>query len=519
LQAVVTDRLRDDQRVLVTGGIKTAPPGVDRRAAPPATAARPAPRPAPAPFRLTRDDPRWQKPPAIAGAKTSTGGSRWARLRPTRLRNGLQVWLLPAPDADTVRMDLVIPAGSADDPPGLSGVARQLVRALAGPVSGAAGPLDALAQVGASIETAVDSDRTRLSLLVGRGQAERALPLWIGLLAGARIDEGAKAALSSPAPGAPQSERELARLMLGDQHPYVRSLEPSGAGVNAAALRAFFDRHYLPGRATLVATGPIAPAALARGLERWSGGSARGARTERPARNARRGRPERAPGKAMAAARVRPRIVLLDRPGATNSELRIGHTAVARDSKDLAAVLVANELLGGRFGRLDRLLRLERPLALGLRSVADARRAGGVWVIEARFAAVDTMTGLQEILKTLDALASGEASTQEVGRARVVLARRMAARAGPRLDRAAALADLAGAGLDERALAALPRALESVGADDVRRVCRTYLALDQLSMVVSGDKARLEELLREVGEVEIRPEAPAAAGPATAALR
>jgi zinc protease len=58
LQLVVAARLHDDQRVIVTGGIKSAAPGTEQR--PPAAAARPAPRPAPAPFRLTKDDPRWQ---------------------------------------------------------------------------------------------------------------------------------------------------------------------------------------------------------------------------------------------------------------------------------------------------------------------------------------------------------------------------------------------------------------------------------------------------------------------------
>jgi predicted Zn-dependent peptidase len=221
----------------------------------------------------------------------------------------------------------------------------------------------------------VDTDRSRLSLLVARSQVEQALPLWIGLLSPARIDEGAKGALTTTTPGAPQAERELARLMLGDQHPYTRALEPSSSALNAATLRAFFDRHYQPGNATLVGTGPIAAATLASGLQRWTGGSARGAPAQRAETTARRGRAGRGPAaKAAAAARARPRIVLLDRPSARTSEVRIGHPAIARDSKDHAAVLVANELLGGRFGRLDRLLRLERPLALGLRSVADARR-------------------------------------------------------------------------------------------------------------------------------------------------
>jgi predicted Zn-dependent peptidase len=146
-------------------------------------------------------------------------------------------------------------------------------------------------------------------------------------------------------------------------------------------------------------------------------------------------------------------------------------------------------------------------------------------VIEASFAAGDTWIGLQEILRTLDALASGEASAQEVARARLVLARRLAARVGARLDRAAALADLVGSGLDGRdarddsQLAALPRAVESVDADDVRRVCRAYLSPERVSLVVGGDKQSLEELLREIGEVEVRPESAGSPETATAAMR
>jgi predicted Zn-dependent peptidase len=91
---------------------------------------------------------------------------------------------------------------------------------------------------------------------------------------------------------------------------------------------------------------------------------------------------------------------------------------------------------------------------------------------------------------------------------------------GARVDRAAALADLAGAGLDPKALPDLHRALESVDAEDVRRVCRTYLSPDRVALVVTGDRKSLEEPLRDVGEVEVRPETlgATASGP-TAALR
>jgi zinc protease len=520
LRAVVGDRLRDDQRVVVTGGVKPAAapaPGAGPGTPAPATGSAPAvasggppaPRPPVATPRITRDDPRWQRPPAITADR-----SRPPRLRAARLRNGLHLWLLPSPTARTVRLDLVIPSGSADDLPGQSGVARQVARTLVGTPASPAGSFPAmeeLGRLGATVEVAVDSDRSRLSLLVARAQLARALSLWTGLLSPPRFEAGARAALAVPAAGASEPERALARSMFGEQHPYTRALDPA-VNLPPAALRSFFEQHYQPARATLVATGAIQPGDLAPALQRWSPPRAPKLRPARPARAAR-------PPRGAAAPPARPRIVLFDRPGARVTELRLGHAAVSRHSPDHAAVLVTSELIGGRFGRLDRRLRLERPLALGLRVTADARRAGGPWVIEASFASPDALTGLQEILRTLDGLAVGEASLQEVARARVVLGRRLAARTGPRLDRAAALADLAALGLDERALAALPRALAGVDADDVRRVSRAYLSPDRLSIVVVGDRRQLEEILRELGDVEVRPDAPSAPGPATADRR
>ena len=525
LQLVVAGRLRDDQRVVVTGGIKSAPPGAAARPVPRRPPPAPRPRRTPAPFRLTKDDAALAD---AAGHRPGRTRHRSARgpAAPTRLRNGLTVWWLAAP-------------GRGHRPPG-SGDPRGQRRRSAGR-AGRGPPAAARRWPDRRRAPPAPWTRWRSWGPASRPRSTataRACRCWsAGRRSSARCPCGSacwrrRGSTRGPrrrwrrrrrAPRSP--ERELARLMLGDQHPYVRALEPGGAGVNAAALRAFFDRHYQPGNATLVGTGPIAPAALARALERWSGGSARGAqaRAARAAGEARPAGPARAGsrqgrGRRPAALASCCSIARAHAPPRCASATRRSPA----DSKDHAAVLVANELLGGRFGRLDRLLRLERPLALGLRTVADARRAGGVWVIEASFPAGDTWVGLQEILRTLDALASGEASMQEVGRARVVLTRRLArpgrGQAGPggragRPGRRWAWtrghwpAPAPGAGGRRRR--GRPRA-------SAAPTCRP----SALTMVVSGDKHPWKSRCATSARSRSVPSRPAAPGPATtAALR
>ena len=63
------------------------------------------------------------------------------------------------------------------------------------------------------------------------------------------------------------------------------------------------------------------------------------------------------------------RVVLVDKPGAPQSELRIGHVGVARQTPDFHAISVLNAILGGTFGsRLNRVLREEKGYTYGIHS-------------------------------------------------------------------------------------------------------------------------------------------------------
>ena len=517
LQAVVRARLRHEDRVLVTAGLEDpkrpagasppAAPGVTRRSTiPPAS-------------RTTDDHPRWHRPPAAAPASAP----RPRIVRRLRLPGGLPVWLLAAPRSSTVRLDLVIHAGSGDDPPGQPGLARHTARLLRGAGGAADAADDQLARLGAWTDAAVDSERSRFSLQVARAQLDRALALWASSLAASRLSGTPQPAAPAPArPPGPAAvispDQTLAVLMFGEAHPYVRALQPAVVPPPETASRAFFARHYHRANATLVVSGHLDPSQLRRleGLLAARPGRAAGGLTGAPGPRVRAATPRRRPAgrTGTGAPPVRPRIVLLDRPGAATAEVRLGAAGVPRRSPQYATMAVTSELLGGPFGRLDRRLRLERPLALALRSTVDARRTGGLWVIQASFPVEDTLVGLRELLAALEALAAGEATAWEVTRARQVLIRRLATRVGALSEHAAALTELASLGLAPPALdsGGLPRELARVDTEAVRKLARAHLLPEHLAIVITGDRKQLEDPLRDLGDVEVR----TAAGPATA---
>src|SRR5439155_14258434 len=70
-----------------------------------------------------------------------------------------------------------------------------------------------------------------------------------------------------------------------------------------------------------------------------------------------------------------PRLNVVPRSGAPQSELRIGHVACARNTPDYHALIAANMVLGGQFvSRINLNLREDKGFTYGARS--EERRVG-----------------------------------------------------------------------------------------------------------------------------------------------
>ena len=88
-------------------------------------------------------------------------------------------------------------------------------------------------------------------------------------------------------------------------------------------------------------------------------------------------------------------MVIVDRPGAPQSEIRVGHVGAPRRIDDFHALSVMNAMLGGLFNsRLNMLLREERGYTYGVNSGFDLRRAAGPFAPEGEVGHLDDVTHL-----------------------------------------------------------------------------------------------------------------------------
>ncbi|HET8647962.1 MAG TPA: pitrilysin family protein, partial [Vicinamibacteria bacterium] len=336
------------------------------------------------------------------------------------LANGLPVHLVERREVPTVEVLLVVRSGAAADPLERTGLAS----ATADMLDEGAGGRDALALadaiefLGAEVRTGSSWDFSTVALSVPVARLEPAL----GLMADValrpdfpapeleRLRRRALTALlqARAVPGQVASHA-LAQALFA-QHRYglpAGGTASSLAALKADDLRAFHNRHYQPGNAALVVVGAVGKE-VAPLLEKAFGGWPRGAATAAPLTT-----PPQVKGR---------RIVLIDKPGAAQSLLRVGRVGPPRNTADYHALEVMNTLLGGSFtSRLNDNLREQHGYAYGAGSGFGYRLAGGTFQAAADVQTQSTAEALSEVLKELARIAT-PATAAEVDRARNYLA-------------------------------------------------------------------------------------------------
>jgi predicted Zn-dependent peptidase len=132
-------------------------------------------------------------------------------------------------------------------------------------------------------------------------------------------------------------------------------------------VRAFYREHYTAGHAAVVVVGDItladAKARLDRAFTGWSS-TAGAAPTAAPI--------------PTAPQLTRREVVIIDKPGAAQSQIRIGWVGVPRSTGEYAVLQVLNTILGGSFtSRLNQNLRERNGYTYGASSGFDMRTSAG----------------------------------------------------------------------------------------------------------------------------------------------
>jgi predicted Zn-dependent peptidase len=284
----------------------------------------------------------------------------------------------------------------------------------------------------------------------------------------------------------------LKRRMFGD-HPYAAGLPDPGqvGAITAADLRRYFAR-VTARDGLLILVGDLRPA---KALDAAEG--ALGSWGEATAGRGLPSLPAIVPGA----------IVLVDRPGAAQSNVRIGGPALTRLDAGFPALLLANMIFGGYFSsRLVENIRERKGYTYSPRSWIEHQSLGSSLGISADVGTEVTAPALLEIRYELGRMATLPVTADELDSARRDLIGTTALSTQTQSGLADYLFALSISGLGLDYLRHLPKRLETVTVDEVQDAAAQYLAPSRLPTVIVGDAKAIRTPLETLDAVEEGPQ-------------
>lgn len=194
------------------------------------------------------------------------------------------------------------------------------------------------------------------------------------------------------------------------------------------------------------------------------------------------------------------RVVVIDRPGAVQSEIRVGHTALPRKHADYLALDLAVKILGGEGGnRLHRVLRSERGLTYGASADLNALKDTGNIVADTDTRSESTGETLRLLVDEMWRLQRQRVSERELADAQAYLTGSFPLTIETPSAIALQVLNAVVYGLDLEELQTFRERVNAVTVDDIQRVSRTYLHPDRLSIVLVGDASKFQKQLPGAG--------------------
>ncbi len=281
----------------------------------------------------------------------------------------------------------------------------------------------------------------------------------------------------------------------GPQHPYGHNdlgTEDSNRAVTREMLLEFYREGYFAANAALVVTGDIDEAWLLDLADKYFGAWPGSGRACRP--------PEVASHPAR-------RLVIVERPGAPQTVLRIGHVGVARSHPDHTALDVANTAFGGLFtSRINRNLREKHGYTYGASSVFAFRRGPGPFLIGASVHTEATVPAIKEIFREIERLREGTLTARELATAKDSITRSLPSMFETTPEAASSIGQLFVHGLQPDYYQLLPEKIDGVTAAEAQRAVRNHIRPEEAVIVAVGDREQIEPELEKLGcgQVEIR---------------
>ncbi len=189
-------------------------------------------------------------------------------------------------------------------------------------------------------------------------------------------------------------------------------------------------------------------------------------------------------------------VILLDRPGAPQSELRLGHVGLPRLHPDYFDVVVMNAILGGVFNsRINLNLRERNAFTYGAFSAFEWRRDAGPFVVSTAVATPVTASAIREVTTELQRMREGPPTADELSLSTSYLDGVFPIRFETTDAIASALATLRVLRLPNDYYDTYRDRVRAVSAESVVLAARNHLHLDRLQVLAVGDRAHVAPML------------------------
>jgi zinc protease len=415
-----------------------------------------------------------------------------------KLPNGLQVVLVLQNEQPAVSVRMLVRAGAAHDPKGKMGLAM-LTASLLDQGAGnrtAEQIADSIDFVGGILGTGAGTDLTYVNTVVMKDSLSLGLQLMADVVrrptfAADEIERQRQQAISGLSVAAEDPDnlasQVIDRLIYGF-HPY--GLPGSGTPASLASLTRedivdYHRRFFVPNNALVAIVGDVTPDEAMAGMQQAFGDW----------------KPQEVPlFQPIEPPQPTKRVIVIDKPDAVQTEIRVGQLGIARRHDDYLAMDQAVKILGGEgANRLQQVLRSQRGLTYGASADLDTYKATGGIVAETDTRSDATAEVLRVTVDEFYKLQRERVHEGELEGAQAYLAGHFPLTIETPDAIATQVLNQLFYELPLEELQTYPERVKSVTPDDVQRVARNYLRPDRLSVVLVGNADAFVKDLKGVG--------------------
>ncbi len=414
------------------------------------------------------------------------------------LPNGLQVVAVLHHEQPAVTMRLLVRVGTASDPKGKLGLAHLTASLLdQGSATMSAQEMnDAVDFIGGVMGAGAGTDLTFANMIVMKDSFEVGMRM---------LSDMARHPAFSPSEIERQRQQMLSGLRVSLEDPeyiansvfdrLVYGFHPYGmpeagtpetlAGISRDDLLAFHSRYFAPNNAILAIVGDVtaeeAFAAATKVFGDWQ-------------------KHDLTPDKFVEPPDPTRRVIVVDKPDAVQTELRVGHLGIPRTHPDYMAVNLAIRILGGEgSNRLHQVLRTERGLTYGAQANMDTLKETGDFEAETNTRSEATGEVLRLIVDEFWRLQRERVGEGELASAKAYLTGSFPLTIETPGAIAMQVVNALFYGLPLEELQNFRERVNAVTVDDIQRVARAFLRPDRLSVVLVGNASAFAPQLKGVG--------------------